>query len=178
MSQDEHPNEIARVWKYGDDVSTDALFPGKFTYSVIDPDELRSHALEDLDPEFVEGVRPGDLIVGGFNFGCGSSREQAASVLAMCGVSAVIAKSFARIYFRNAINQGLPAYVAPEIVDQLEHGERVQFDQTAGVIRTHDGSAFELPELGPAVREILDAGGLIPHTRRRLHLARAHGDLT
>ena len=161
-----------RVWKYGDDINTDVLFPGKYTYSVTDPDEIRSHALEDLDPDFVDGVRPGDLIVGGRNWGCGSSREQAVSALALCGVAAIVAQNFARIYFRNAINQGLPAYAAPGIVDQLEHGELVRFDYHEGTIVKASAEAedrvLQLPELSPSLRAIVDAGGLIALTRRRL----------
>ncbi|MBC8448690.1 MAG: 3-isopropylmalate dehydratase, partial [Chloroflexi bacterium] len=97
-----------RVWKYGDDVNTDVIFPGKYTYSISDPQEMAQHALEDLDPGFVKNVRPGDVIVAGRNFGCGSSREQAVTCLKEAGVGAIVAKSFARIYFRNCINQGLP----------------------------------------------------------------------
>ena len=97
-----------KVWKYGDDVNTDVIFPGKYTYTIMEPQEIAKHALEDLDPEFAQKVKPGDVIVAGKNFGCGSSREQAAACLKYAGVQAVIAKSFARIYFRNAINLGLP----------------------------------------------------------------------
>ena len=94
-----------KVWKYGDDVNTDVIFPGKYTYTPMEPEEMASHALEDLDPDFASQVRANDVIVGGRNFGCGSSREQAASCLKYAGVQAVVAKSFARIFFRNAINQ-------------------------------------------------------------------------
>ena len=97
-----------RVWKYGDNVNTDVIFPGKYTYSILEPEEMARHALENLDPVFSQEVRPGDIIVAGLNFGCGSSREQAAICLKQAGLQAVIAKSFARIFFRNAINQGLP----------------------------------------------------------------------
>ena len=101
----------ARVWKYGDDVNTDLLFPGKYTYTLRDPEEIAAHALEDLDPEFASAVRSGDVIVAGRNFGCGSSREQAVTCLVYNGVSAVVATSFGRIFYRNAINNGLPAIV-------------------------------------------------------------------
>jgi 3-isopropylmalate/(R)-2-methylmalate dehydratase small subunit len=96
-----------RVWKYGDDVNTDVIFPGRYTYQLMEPGEMAKHAMEDLDPEFAKNVKPGDVIVAGKNFGCGSSREQAAACLRAAGVQAVVAKSFARIYFRNAINLGL-----------------------------------------------------------------------
>ena len=107
-----------RVWKYGDDVNTDVIFPGKYTYSLTDPAEMAKHALEDLDPAFVANVRPGDIIVAGKNWGCGSSREQAVVCLKEVGVGAIVARSFARIYFRNAINYALP------IVDLRCGGQR------------------------------------------------------
>ena len=90
-----------KVWKYGDDVNTDVIFPGKYTYTITDRKEMAAHALEDLDPEFAKEVKPGDIVVGGRNFGCGSSREQAATCLKEAGVAAVVAASFARIFFRN-----------------------------------------------------------------------------
>ncbi|MCZ6507055.1 MAG: 3-isopropylmalate dehydratase, partial [Acidobacteria bacterium] len=106
-----------RVWKYGDDVNTDLLFPGKYTYTLRDLPGIAAHALEDLDPEFASGVRKGDVIVAGRNFGCGSSREQAATCLVYNGIAAVVAESFGRIFYRNAINNGLPVLVCPEAVD-------------------------------------------------------------
>ncbi|MDH4272712.1 MAG: 3-isopropylmalate dehydratase, partial [Candidatus Aminicenantes bacterium] len=93
-----------RVWKYGDDINTDVIFPGRYTYKMMEPAEMAKHSMEDLDPEFAKNVKPGDVIIAGKNFGCGSSREQAAACLRAAGVQAVVAKSFARIYFRNAIN--------------------------------------------------------------------------
>ena len=101
------------VWKYGDDVNTDVIFPGKYTYTVSDLAEMGEHALEDLDPEFRFQVQPGDVIVAGKNFGCGSSREQAVKCLVAKQVGAVIARSFARIYYRNCINNALPAIASP-----------------------------------------------------------------
>ena len=117
-----------RVWKYGDGVNTDVIFPGKYTYVSMNPEEMAEHALEDLDPGFAGKVEPGDVIVAGKNFGCGSSREQAATCLKAAGVQAVVAKSFARIFFRNAINQGLAVIQCAEAVDGLEEGEPVQMD--------------------------------------------------
>ena len=107
------------VWKYGDNVNTDVIFPGRYTYQIMTPEEMAEHAMEDLDPAFAAGVRPGDVIVAGKNFGCGSSREQAAACLKAAGVQAVVAKSFARIYFRNAINLGLAVLQSDEAVDAL-----------------------------------------------------------
>jgi 3-isopropylmalate/(R)-2-methylmalate dehydratase small subunit len=162
------PNSATgRVWKYGDNVNTDVIFPGKYTYTVSDPAEMAQYALEDLDPRFASEVRPGDVIVAGRNWGAGSSREQAATCLKMAGVGAIIAKSFARIYFRNAINNGLPAITCPEAVDAIQEGETVTVDFEAGEIRCGAG-VFAFPPLPAAVLGILEAGGLIAYTRKRL----------
>ena len=158
-----------RVWKYGDDINTDVIFPGKYTYAPLEPEELAAHALEDLDPEFAQGVRPGDVVVAGRNFGCGSSREQAASCLKFAGVQAVIARSFARIFFRNAINQGLPVIPCPEAVEALATGERISVDFARGRIVTPQGT-FEFPPLPESVLGILQAGGLVPYTKAKLDL--------
>ena len=155
------------VWAYGDDVNTDVLFPGKYTYTVSDPAEMATHALEDLDPAFRSQVQPGDVIVGGRNFGCGSSREQAVTCLVALGVGAVIARSFARIYYRNCINNALPDIVCPEAVEALESGDAVDIDLEAGEIRCVRGT-FTFPPLPEAVMGIFEAGGLIPYTRRQL----------
>jgi 3-isopropylmalate/(R)-2-methylmalate dehydratase small subunit len=155
-----------RVWKYGDDVNTDVIFPGKYTYSISDPKEMAQHALEDLDPSFVQNVRPGDIIVAGKNWGCGSSREQAVTCLKEAGVAAVVARSFARIYFRNCINQALLP-VACDAVDGVESGEEITIDFAAGQVLTPRGE-YTFPPLSPEVLEILEAGGLIPYVRRQL----------
>ena len=110
-----------KVWKYGDDVNTDVIFPGKYTYTINDPHEMAKHALEDLDPSFVGGVKKNDIIVAGKNFGCGSSREQAATCLKFSDVGAVIAKSFSRLYFRNGINTGLALIQCTEAIDLIEN---------------------------------------------------------
>ncbi len=156
-----------RVWKYGDDVNTDVIFPGKYTYSVLEPEEMAKHALEDLDPEFAQKAKQGDVIVAGRNFGCGSSREQAATCLKYVGIQAVIARSFARIFFRNAINQGLPVLQSEEAVDNIETGEEIEIDFVSGNIKTEKGvCAFSpFPE---SVLGILKEGGLIPYTRKKL----------
>jgi len=157
---------VGRIWKYGDDVNTDVIFPGKYTYSITDRKEMAPHALEDLDPEFVKNVRPGDIIVAGKNWGCGSSREQAVICLKEVGVGAIVARSFARIYFRNCINEGLPI-VTCDAVDTVESGDEVVIDFEAGTVTTPGGS-YPFPPLAPSVLEILDAGGLVPHVRRKL----------
>jgi len=156
-----------KVWKYGDDVNTDVIFPGKYTYTVSDPAEMGEHALEDLDPGFRSRVQPGDVIVAGKNFGCGSSREQAVTCLVVKGVGAIIARSFARIYYRNCINNALPAITCPQAVDALERGEEIEVDLEAGEIRTAE-RVFAFPPLPKAVMGIFEAGGLIPYTRKRL----------
>jgi 3-isopropylmalate/(R)-2-methylmalate dehydratase small subunit len=155
-----------RVWKYGDDVNTDVIFPGKYTYSISDPKEMAEHALEDLDPSFAQNVRPGDVIVAGKNWGCGSSREQAVTCLKQAGVGAIVARSFARIYFRNCINQALPI-VTCDAVDGVESGQEIAIDFAAGTVTT-PGGVYAFAPLPAEVMGILDAGGLIPHVRKQL----------
>ncbi len=156
-----------RVWKYGDDVNTDVIFPGKYTYSLLEPEEMAKHALEDLDPDFAQKVEPGDVIVAGRNFGCGSSREQAATCLKYAGIQAVIARFFARIFFRNAINRGLPALQSGEAVDSIETGEEIEIDFVSGNIKTEKG-VFAFSPFPESVLGILNEGGLIPYTRKKL----------
>ncbi|NLE46057.1 MAG: 3-isopropylmalate dehydratase [Chloroflexi bacterium] len=157
---------VGRVWKYGDDVNTDVIFPGRYTYSISDADEMARHALEDLDPTFAAGVSPGDIIVAGRNWGCGSSREQAVTCLKQAGVSAIVARSFGRIYYRNAINQALPI-VTCDAVNGVEAGEEITIDFVAGTVIVPDGT-YEFDPLPPDVLEIIESGGLIGHIRRQL----------
>ncbi|WP_322797526.1 3-isopropylmalate dehydratase small subunit [Thermoflexus sp.] len=165
-----------RVWKYGDNVNTDVIFPGKYTYTITDPAEMARHALEDLDPRFAQEVRPGDIIVAGRNWGCGSSREQAVIALKAAGVQAIIAKSFARIYFRNAVNNGLLPVVCPEAVEAIEPGEEIEIDLETHQIYCRAGT-FVFPPLSPSLRMILKEGGLIPMLCRRLGLPVPIGDI-
>jgi len=158
-----------KVWKYGDDVNTDVIFPGKYTYTLMEPQEMAKHALEDLDPEFAQKVKPGDVIGAGKNFGCGSSREQAAACLKYAGVQAVIAKSFARIYFRNAINLGLPVLQSEEASDSLMMGDEVEIDFGGGRILA-GGMIYKFPPLPDSVMGILEAGGLIEYTKKKLQI--------
>ena len=158
-----------KVWKYGDNVNTDVIFPGKYTYTLRLPEEIGAHALEDLDPEFTQSARPGDIVVAGRNWGMGSSREQAVTCLVNRGISAVVAKSFARIYFRNAINQGLLLLTCPEAVDQAEKGGQMEIDITHSRIRVNE-STFDFPPLSPTAVNILEAGGLVPYIQRKLGL--------
>jgi 3-isopropylmalate/(R)-2-methylmalate dehydratase small subunit len=161
------PTIKGRAWKYGDNVNTDVIFPGKYTYTISQPAEMPPHSLEDLDPRFAKEVQPNDIIVGGKNWGCGSSREQAVTCLKASGVGAIIAKSFARIYSRNCINMALPAIACPEAVDAIEAGDTVEVDMQAGEIRTSRGT-FAFAPLPPSVLGIFEAGGLVPYTARKL----------
>ncbi len=156
-----------RVWKYGDDINTDALFPGKYTYTCSTADEIKPHLLEDLDPDFAGRVLAGDVLFAGKNFGCGSSREQPALGLKAVGVQAIVAKGFARIFYRAAINQGLLLVECPEAVDAYKSGDEVQLDTQAGQVKV-GGKAFTFPKLPPEILAIREAGGLLAYTREAL----------
>ncbi|MCD6455054.1 MAG: 3-isopropylmalate dehydratase small subunit [Candidatus Aminicenantes bacterium] len=156
-----------KVHKYGDDINTDVIFPGRYTYKNLSEEEMAQHAMEDLDPDFSKKVNKGDVIVAGKNFGMGSSREQAVLALKYAGISAIIAKSFARIYFRNAINSGLPAIELPELVDKVNNGDEIELDLEKGIIKVPAGE-FKFPPFPEKVREILQAGGLIPYIKSRI----------
>lgn len=158
-----------KVWKYGDDVNTDVIFPGKYTYTIKERADMAKVALEDLDPEFTKNAKPGDIIVGGKNWGCGSSREQAVSCLKERGLGAIIAKGFARIYYRNCLNEGLPIIVSPEAVEAIEAGEDVTVDFDRGKIVTKKGE-FPFPPYPEFVRGLIEDGGLIPHVKKSLGL--------
>ena len=155
-----------RVFKYGDNVDTDVIIPARYLNS-FDPQELASHAMADIDPEFVEKVQPGDLIVANKNFGCGSSREHAPLCLKTAGVSCVIAETFARIFYRNAINIGLPIIECPEAAQNIEAGDEVEVDFDSGRIYnrtkglTFQGQAF--PEF---MQKIIAVGGLVNYTNK------------
>jgi len=155
-----------RVWRFGDDVNTDLIIPGKYKLSITDLDELSKHAMEGLLPDFAERFRRGDLIVAGKNFGCGSSREQAPLVLKHLGVGAVIAKSFARIFYRNAINIGLPAAECKN-VDQIREGDLLEVDLKAGLVRNvTKGERYWITPIHPDLLKILAHGGLINYVKK------------
>ena len=150
-----------RTWRYGDDINTDVLIPARYL-STSDPVELAKHALEDLDANFVKEVKEGDIIVGGKNFGCGSSREHAPIAIKTAGVSCVIASSFARIFFRNSINLGLPILECPEAVEHAEAGDVLRVDLAAGTIEnTTTGMTYQAKPFPDAVMKIIQAGGLM-----------------
>lgn len=158
------------AWKYGDNINTDVIFPGKYTYTVTERAEIARHALEDLDPTFAANVQPGDVIVGGRNFGCGSSREQAATCLVYNGVGAIIAVSFSRIFYRNALNNGLLAIACAEAAHAIQPGEQVIIDTERHVIHCAAGE-FAFPPLSASVMGIVAAGGLVEYVKRKLAAA-------
>lgn len=156
-----------RVFKYGDDINTDVIFPGKYTYTITDRSEMAKHALEDLDPTFVGRVKPGDVIVAGKNFGCGSSREQAATCIKEAGTGAVVAESFARLFYRNAINEGLPVIELKDATKLIEDGETIEIDLESGTLKVKGGD-YSFPPLPDEVMGIVEAGGLIPWAKKTL----------
>jgi 3-isopropylmalate/(R)-2-methylmalate dehydratase small subunit len=157
-----------RVHKYGKNVDTDVIIPGKYC-NIIDPAELGKHALEGIDPEFTAKMKPGDVIVADSNFGCGSSREVAPIAIKGSGASAVIAKSFARIFYRNALNIGLPIFESSEAVDGIENGDEIELEPSSGVIRNlTKGTQYKAAEFPPFMQQLIDSGGLVPYVEKRL----------
>jgi 3-isopropylmalate/(R)-2-methylmalate dehydratase small subunit len=156
-----------KVWKYGDDINTDMLFPGKYTYTCATAEEIIPHLLEDLDPEFAKNAAKGDIILAGKNFGCGSSREQPVLGLKALGIQAIIAVSFARIFYRAAINQGLILAECAEAVNAYKDGDELLFSASEGKIKISN-QEFTFPKLPPEILAIRDAGGLLPYTRNKL----------
>ena len=157
------------VWKYGDNINTDMLFPGKYTYTCSTAEEIKPHLLEDLDALFAKNVKEGDLIFAGKNFGCGSSREQPVLGLKAVGITAVVAESFARIFYRASINQGLLLIECPDAVKAYKQGDQVSFDVEKGTISV-ESKTFSFPRLPKEILAICDAGGLLPYTRQKLKL--------
>lgn len=154
--------------KYGKNVDTDVIIPGRYC-NLIDPVELGKHALEDLDANFVKKVKPGDLVVADTNFGCGSSREVAAVALKGAGVSGVVAKSFARIFFRNCINTGLPIFECPEGVDGINDGDQITVDAVRGVIKNETtGKEFKATQFPQFMQDLINMGGLLRYAEKRL----------
>lgn len=155
-----------KSWKFGDDVNTDIIISGKYKLSITDLDQLSKYAMEAAMPDFAEKVQKGDYVVAGKNFGCGSSREQAPLVLMHLGVSAVIAKSFARIFYRNALNIGLPA-VECEQADRISEGDLLEVDLAKGVVRNiSKGESYAVKPFPPQLRVILSEGGLVSYVKK------------
>ena len=156
-----------RVFKYGDNVDTDVIIPARYL-NTSDPDELARHCLEDLDPEFTEKVEQGDIIVGGKNFGSGSSREHAPLAIKAAGVSCVIAESFARIFYRNAVNIGLPILESAEASAKIEDGQEIEVDIKRGIIiNKANDEQYKSSKFPDFMQEIIKAGGLIDYVKKR-----------
>lgn len=157
-----------KAHKYGANVDTDVIIPARYL-NTSDPAELAAHCMEDIDAEFVKRVEKGDVIVGGENFGCGSSREHAPIAIKTCGVSCVIAKTFARIFYRNAINIGLPILECPDAVDAIEAGDELEIDTASGSIRNvASGKSFQAMAFPEFMQELIAAGGLIAYAREKI----------
>lgn len=157
-----------KVFLYGDNIDTDVIIPARYLNDA-NPATLAAHCMEDIDPGFSKRVEKGDIIVGGENFGCGSSREHAPLAIKECGVSAVIAASFARIFYRNAINIGLPILECPEAIRGMADGEEVTIDLSSGLItNVSTGAVYSAKPFPPFIREIIDAGGLLNSIKRRV----------
>jgi len=154
-----------RVWRYGDNVDTDVIIPARYLNSA-DPKELATHCMEDIDPTFAGKVKVGDIIVAGRNFGCGSSREHAPVAIKASGVPCVIADSFARIFYRNAINIGLPLIELGEAVAEIHNGDAVQIDLDTGIVKNvTTGKSYQVQPLPDFIQEIASAGGLINYVK-------------
>lgn len=160
-------NFDGKVIKYGDNVDTDVIIPARYL-NTIDKKELASHCMEDLDPTFVTRVVPGDIMVAGYNFGCGSSREHAPLVIKESQVSVVIAKSFARIFYRNAINIGFPILECPEAVDKINAGDKISVDFATGVITDETtGETFKAMAFPAFINGIIECGGLLEYIKAK-----------
>ena len=148
-----------KVFKYGDNIDTDVIIPARYL-NTSDPDELKIHCMEDIDPEFIKNVNQGDIMAGGKNFGCGSSREHAPIAIKASGISCVIAESFARIFFRNAINIGLPILESPEAARAIKAGDIVEVDFDKGEIKV-EKQVFMVQPFPESIQKIIKAGGLL-----------------
>ncbi len=161
---------MARVWVFGDDISTDGIIAGRYLalFEVEhDPRELAKHAMESVDPTFAAKVRKGDVIIAGKNFGCGSSREEAPIALKAACISAIVAESFARIFYRNSVNQGLPTLTCPGVRRGFKSGDKAKIDLGKGIVRNATtGKIFKVDPLPDFILAILRAGGLIPYLKR------------
>jgi 3-isopropylmalate/(R)-2-methylmalate dehydratase small subunit len=166
-------NIQGQAWTFGANVDTDVIIPVRYLTS-IDPVELGKHCLDGLDPEFAQKVQPGDIIVAAENFGCGSSREHAPMAIKGVGVSCVIAATFARIFFRNALNIGLPIIESPAAVQRIAAGDRLEVDVTSGRIINHTkNETYEAAPFPPFVQELVALGGLVPYVAQRLRARQA-----
>ena len=157
-----------KVFKYGDNVDTDVIIPARYL-NAPSPEELAKHCMEDIDASFATTVKPGDIMVGGANFGCGSSREHAPISIRACGVRCVIAASFARIFYRNAINIGFPILECPEAAAAIQNGDTVSVDFATGkIIDNTTGETFQAVALPPFIEKIVEHNGLLPYLKARM----------
>ncbi|GAB6274566.1 MAG: 3-isopropylmalate dehydratase small subunit [Peptococcaceae bacterium] len=155
-----------RTWKFGDNIDTDLIIPARYL-NVFDPLELAKHCMEDINPAFAQEIQPGDIIVAGKNFGCGSSREHAPIALRAAGVSAIIAPSFARIFYRNAFNIGLPIFEFPPATEKIRAGDEIVINMATGVITNlTQNERYQTTPIPPFMQEIISAGGLINHIQK------------
>lgn len=158
-----------RVLKFGENVDTDVIIPGKYCNST-DPQEFAKHCMEGIAPDFHKKVKPGDIIVAGKNFGCGSSREPAPIAIKATGISCIIAKTFARIFYRNAFNVGLPILECADAPDQIEEGHEIEVNLDTGEIRDFSlGQSFQAKPIPPFMQDLLRDGGLMNHLARKLN---------
>lgn len=161
-------NLTGKVWKFGDDVNTDEIIPARYL-NLTDGKKLAEHVMEDADAEFPSKVKPGDIIVAGKNFGCGSSREHAPLAIKSAGVTCVVAKSFARIFFRNAFNTGLLILESEPAVNGTEEGDVIEIDTDSGtIVNKSKGESFQVAPVPPFMQELLGDGGLVPHLRKKM----------
>ena len=158
-------NISGKVWKFGDDIDTDLIIAARYL-STSDPKELASHLMEDADPDFLKKMKKGDLIVAGENFGCGSSREHAPIALKAAGIGAVVAKSFARIFYRNAFNMGLPIFELPQS-DEIKEGDEIEINMENGEIKDMD-KVYKFTPIPPFMQELIQSGGLINFAKKEI----------
>jgi len=160
-----------KCWKFGNNINTDEIIPARYL-NTTDTKELASHCMEDADPDFMKKAKPNDVIVAGENFGCGSSREHAPIAIKAAGMSCVIAKSFARIFFRNAINIGLPIFECPEAVEQIKEGDEIEVNLATGEILNNTlKKRFKLEPFPQEMQEIIKSGGLMNFVKRKMNVA-------
>lgn len=157
-----------KTWKFGNDVDTDAIIPARYL-NTSDPKELASHVMEDADKDFSKKVKAGDLIIAGKNFGCGSSREHAPIAIKAAGIQAVVAKSFARIFYRNSFNIGLPIFESEEASEKIKQGDEIEIDADKGIIKNlSKNETYKANLIPPFMQELISAGGLVESTKRKL----------
>lgn len=156
-----------RAFKFGHDIDTDAIIPARHMNTSV-PEELAKHCMEDADPEFINKIKTGDIIVAGKNFGCGSSREHAPIAIKYAGISCVVAQSFARIFYRNAINIGLPIFESPEAAEGIEEGDQIEIDADTGVITNlTKGEAYQAKPFPEFMQQLIATGGLMAYVKEK-----------